>query len=230
MRKILLAMFIFVIPFVAGATVSSVVIVEVRYDAGAGNDVIRIFNPTDSTIDLTGWTLRDTASNDFTLPSSLSAGAAQTIVAHSFLNNGGDGIVLRDSSSTSIDSVYYEGASSGWDLTTTSSTQFLCRKSTLSNANDSSEWQVCDNPDTFGSRTYTLAASSGGSSNSKKGGRVRYGCKDFTADNFTRWARHRQSLCRYSFPSANKKTSRIKINKKVEKIFRKYNIDYTQYL
>ena len=188
-KKYIFSILLFFFPILAFAAVDSVVIVEVVYDAGAGSDQVRIYNPTDKDVDFTSWTLQDSSSNNLTLPANLSAGAYSTIAATSLLNNAGDGVLLRDASSNLIDSVYYEGASSGWNLETSSTTQFLCRNKRISEANDDSEWRICDTPDTFGSREYVNYFG-------KKSG-LRFGCKDESASNYTRFARHRQEYCVY---------------------------------
>ncbi len=125
------------------STVSHLLITEVFYHTGLvpedDNEWIEIYNPTTNAVDLTGWSIRDTA------PGAVDALPAATINPGEFiivaantnaflaanptyvgqlleiadgkigsgLNNFGDGVLLRDAASVTVDAVSYGSSTAG---------------------------------------------------------------------------------------------------------------------
>ena len=129
MRKqaILLVLLFYISTFYVqtSAVSPSLLITEVLYDTPGTDSIeewVEIYNPTGSTIDLTGWTLNDN-SGTFTLSGSITAGAYITVARDTAgfnalygfnptitgmnlaLGNSGDRAQLKDNSATLIDEV-----------------------------------------------------------------------------------------------------------------------------
>jgi len=78
--------------------------------AGQGKDWVEIYNKTGTSIDISGWTLRDTTGTFHTFPASTSILAAGFFDSADFsnrLNNGGDKIYVFDSGGFLKDGVSY---------------------------------------------------------------------------------------------------------------------------
>ncbi len=86
---------------------NSVVLNELMPHPSPGSDWIEIYNPTDNNIDLSNWILVDSTSTMKTLSGSISAKGFVTFDVTNRLNNSGDSIYLKDSSSTTIDNYSY---------------------------------------------------------------------------------------------------------------------------
>ncbi len=122
----------------ANVSGTNVIISEVLYDAPNSDSTeewIELYNPTSSTIDLTGWTISDNAGT-FTLSGSIPANGFITIARdsagfqglYSFaptlvmgsalaLSNSGDRLDLKDASNNPVDFVAWENYVSGWSVT-----------------------------------------------------------------------------------------------------------------
>lgn len=86
---------------------SSVVINEILVHPSSGSDWVELYNPTDSTIDLTGWSLFDSTSQIKSLSGSLQSNSFISFDVSNRLNNGGDSIYLKNQSGLLIDSYSY---------------------------------------------------------------------------------------------------------------------------
>lgn len=86
---------------------SSVVINEILVHPSSGSDWVELYNPTDSTIDLTGWSLSDSTSQIKSLSGSLQSNSFISFDVSNRLNNGGDSIYLKNQSGLLIDSYSY---------------------------------------------------------------------------------------------------------------------------
>ena len=78
--------------------------------SGQGDDWVEVYNKSGSTIDIGGWTLRDTTSTFHTFPSptNLTTGTfAVTAIMNNRLDNGGDKIYLFDSGGALVDGISY---------------------------------------------------------------------------------------------------------------------------
>jgi len=116
---------------VGGSASSAVVINELMFDPNAVADELgewlELYNPGDSAIDLTGWTLRDESSNVHVIDDAVSIAPGQYLVlgrngsvnngdyeadyvyGEDFkLSNGGDAVILEDHDGKQIDSVAYD--------------------------------------------------------------------------------------------------------------------------
>ena len=81
-----------------------------------GNERITIRNDSDESVRITGWTIKDEASNSITLTGELSVGQSLSIDIPEGdlpLNNGGDELVLLNSSGTIVDSASYTARQAG---------------------------------------------------------------------------------------------------------------------
>lgn len=85
----------------------SVVLNEFIAHPSSGNDWVEIYNPTASAVDLSGWTLVDTTSVMKNLSGNISPGGLITFDVTNRLNNSGDTIYLKDTTSKTIDSYTY---------------------------------------------------------------------------------------------------------------------------
>ena len=75
-----------------------------------GHELVTLINTSASDIDLTGWSLADTASGRMNLSGAIAGGAVLQLALNGgiILGNRGDGIVLVDPTGTSIDQVSYK--------------------------------------------------------------------------------------------------------------------------
>ncbi|MBW2996155.1 lamin tail domain-containing protein [Candidatus Woesearchaeota archaeon] len=85
----------------------NVVINEYMAQPSSGNDWVELYNNDSVTIDLTGWTLNDSVSTMATLSGLLNPGAFLYIEVSNRLNNGGDDIILSNSTGGLIDTYTY---------------------------------------------------------------------------------------------------------------------------
>lgn len=79
----------------------------------AGHEVVSVANRSEGTLDLSGWTLRDRAGNEFGLEGVVEASGSRQITMESFsmpLNNGGDEIALVAPDGRIADRVRYESS------------------------------------------------------------------------------------------------------------------------
>lgn len=100
---ILIGFLIFYSPVFA----SSVLINEFLSNPSSGSDWIELYNPTNSTVDLTNWTLFDSTSNMKALSGSISPTRFITFDVSNRLNNSGDSIYLKDLNGNVQDSFTY---------------------------------------------------------------------------------------------------------------------------
>lgn len=109
MRIILLVLALFTL-FIGVRSVfaSSVVLNELMPHPSPVGDWVEIYNPTNSDIDLSNWTLVDSTSTMKTLSGSISVNGFLTFDVTNRLNNGGDDIYLKDSSGNIIDNYSYD--------------------------------------------------------------------------------------------------------------------------
>lgn len=81
-----------------------------------GNEQLTIRNDSSEVVRITGWTIKDEGNSSLTLSGELAAGEELTITIPEGelpLNNGGDELVLLNSSGTVIDSVSYTAGQAG---------------------------------------------------------------------------------------------------------------------
>lgn len=96
----------FFVPVVFAA--SGVVINELMAHPDSGNDWVELYNGGDSTIDLSGWQLKDTGSIPMkTLSGTIVAKSYLVIEVNNRLNNGGDTVTLVDNVGKTIDVASY---------------------------------------------------------------------------------------------------------------------------
>ncbi len=146
---------------------------EIYYDT-VGNDSIEewieLYNSTDATIDVGGWTITDNNGTGatFTIPSgtTIAAGTYLTIAVNSggfntlygfdadvygsipALNNGGDTLILKDQSGNEVDAVAWEGGASsgvptGWGSTSNPfayTGNTIVRKEPITDTNTFEDW------------------------------------------------------------------------------------------
>ena len=128
---------------VTPSTVTNLLITEVFYNTGLApeddNEWIEIYNPTTNVVDLTGWSIRDTApgavdalpaaiinpgefiiiaadTNAFLAANPAYAGQLLEVAdgkLGSGLNNFGDGVLLRNAASATVDAVSYGASTAG---------------------------------------------------------------------------------------------------------------------
>ncbi|MDM4019340.1 lamin tail domain-containing protein [Roseiconus lacunae] len=87
-----------------------------------GNERVTIRNDSDESVRITGWTIKDEASNSITLTGELAAGQELNITIPEGdlpLNNGGDELVLINSSGTIVDTASYTSGQAGPGQTVT---------------------------------------------------------------------------------------------------------------
>lgn len=116
------------LPTAHAATITNhVVINEIFPSPSSGSEWIELYNPTSSTVDLTGWKLKDSASYSKTLSGTLLAGGFVTFDVTSF-NNSGDTARLNNSTDD-IDTVVYGSIANGssWARTYDASSDFEIR-------------------------------------------------------------------------------------------------------
>jgi beta-lactamase superfamily II metal-dependent hydrolase len=163
---------------------ATVLFSEIFYDTpgtDSKEEWIELYNPSSQAVDISGWTITDNngTGSTFTIPSgvSLASGAYYTIAINKngfkklygynpnlagaipSLNNDGDALILKDSSSTVKDTVAWEGGASagvptGWGSTTlpSASTGYTIVRSNPSTDTDTySDWTTASdngNPQT----------------------------------------------------------------------------------
>lgn len=109
MRIILLVLALFtLLTGVRSVFASSVVLNELMPHPSPAGDWVEIYNPTNSDIDLSDWTLVDSTSTMKTLSGSISVGGFLAFDVTNRLNNGGDNIYLKDSNGNIIDNYSYD--------------------------------------------------------------------------------------------------------------------------
>ncbi|MHA1330063.1 MAG: lamin tail domain-containing protein [Candidatus Hodarchaeales archaeon] len=115
---------------------TNVIISEVLYDTpgtDADEEWLELYNPTGSTIDLSGWTLTDNAGT-YTLSGTVPANGYYTIARNAtgfnalygfnpdlsgmtlYLGNTGDQLILKDNTGFEVDFVAWEGYVTGWTV------------------------------------------------------------------------------------------------------------------
>jgi len=95
---------------VSGTSTANVAINEIMYDPTSGNEWIELFNSGDSTVNLTGWVIKDAANHTFGDLTNVEIPAGKCVVINgtgSVLNNDNDEIHLFDDTTTEVDSAVY---------------------------------------------------------------------------------------------------------------------------
>ncbi|NIA11783.1 MAG: hypothetical protein GWP10_19180, partial [Nitrospiraceae bacterium] len=98
---------------VSGASASNVAINEIMYDPVSGNEWIELFNSGDSTVNLTGWTIKDAANNTFGDLTNVEIPAGKCVIVNgtgAILNNDNDEIHLFDNTMAEVDNVTYDSS------------------------------------------------------------------------------------------------------------------------
>lgn len=224
-----LLLIIFVLPLSVHARPAgdSILISEIEYDpAGSepGSEWFELYNPTENSIDISGWELTDGEGTFVFPPSTIIPSGGYFIAVHTIttfnitypgitpdleystidvgnvsLANGGDELTLSDSG-TIIDFVSWEGHTPTWDSIAGNSESIA--RSSSTDTDTSSDWLDNQTPSpqagTYSIITSTVPPASSATS-SRKGGSIRYVCKNPEALNYTetRFGRHRESRCRY---------------------------------
>ena len=156
-----LAIFLFPI-FLSATSVSDIVINEIAWmgtEISSSDEWIEIYNNTDQTIDLSGWTLRSSdGSPSIALSKSISAkgyfllertddNSVPNITADQIytgaLTDTGEILELKDAGGNLIDSV---NCSSGWFVGDKDTKQTMERKDPSVSGNDANNWQNSQNP------------------------------------------------------------------------------------
>ncbi|NCA82702.1 MAG: DUF11 domain-containing protein [Opitutae bacterium] len=157
---------------VTASTVTNLLITEVYYNTTQvpedDNEWIEIYNPTTNAVDLTGWSIRDTA------PGSVDALPAATINPGEFiiiaartnaflaanptyagplleiadgkigsgLNNFGDGVLLRDASAVTVDAVSYGASAAAFSppVPTVAAGRSIARSPANNDTNTRNDW------------------------------------------------------------------------------------------
>ena len=150
----------------SGSTGGHVLISEVFYDTpGRDNqeEWIELYNPTSSTVDLSGWTLSDNTKT-YTIPSGTIINPGSYLVIarnkNGFFNlygfypdisglnlnlgNRGDQVILKDPNGQEIDFVAWEGYVTGWDITAPTGSSIERNPSSV-DTDSVSDWTVTSN-------------------------------------------------------------------------------------
>ncbi len=154
------------------ATVEEVVISEVEYDtvqtgADTNFEWIELYNRGDQIVDLSGWSIEDTASNTATIPNGVTIPpGGYRLLANNItsfqtnypaitpdvdlspsvgLNNTSETLVLRDDSNQDIDFVAWEGGASGWSLAA-SPGESICRTDPTMDTDLPGDFMICTTP------------------------------------------------------------------------------------
>ena len=151
-----------------------IIISEVYYDT-VGTDSkeewVELYNPTNSSVDLSGWTLSDN-SKSFSLPIGTVIGAGTYLViarnAAGFtalygfapdvsgmtisLSNSGDQVVLSDNSGNQVDMVAWENYLAGWSITASTGTSIV--RINLNDTNTVADWTTAPSNGNPGTGTY----------------------------------------------------------------------------
>ena len=164
---------------VTASTVTNLLITEVFYNTGLvpedDNEWIEIYNPTTNAVDLTGWSIRDTApgavdalpaaiinpgefivvaadTNAFLLANPAYAGQLLEIAdgkIGSGLNNFGDGVLLRNAASATVDAVSYGASTAAFSpaVPTVAAGRSIARNPANSDTNTRNDWASQTTPD-----------------------------------------------------------------------------------
>jgi len=92
---------------------STIIINEIMYDPATGDEWVELYNSGDSTVNLTGWTLKDADDNtfgDLTNVEIPAGGYKEIINAAMLLNNDGDTVTLYNDSTMVDTASYADGA------------------------------------------------------------------------------------------------------------------------
>jgi hypothetical protein len=202
----------------------TVIISEVEYDPSGsepGSEWFELYNPTENSIDISGWEITD-GEGRFTFPAlSHIPSGAYFIAAHTTgtfnlsypgvivdfeygpidvgsvsLANGGDDLTLS-SGATSIDFISWENHTPTW-ISTAHNGESITRSTSI-DTDTPTDWLDNQIP-TPKSGTYSSISGPAVVPNkSRKGGTIRYLCKNTKATNYTntKFGRHRESYCEY---------------------------------
>ncbi len=158
---------------------SHVLISEVFYDTpgrDSKEEWIELYNPTNSAVDLSGWTLSDNRKT-YTIPSgTIIAAGAYIVIARNqngffnlygfnpdisgltlSLGNRGDQVILKDNSGQEIDFVAWEGYVAGWDITAPTGSSIERNPSSL-DTDTVNDWVVTPNNGNPGSSSTMAVA------------------------------------------------------------------------
>ena len=95
----------------AGASSANVAINEIMYNPASGNEWVELFNSGDSTVNLTGWVIKDAANNTFGDLTNVEIPPGEYVVVEetgAVLNNDNDEVHLFDDSMTEVDNATYD--------------------------------------------------------------------------------------------------------------------------
>ena len=164
---------------VTPSTVTNLLITEVFYNPGLApeddNEWIEIYNPTTNAVDLTGWSIRDTApgaidalpaatinpgefiviaadTNAFLAANPTYAGQLLEIAdgkIGSGLNNFGDGVLLRNAASATVDAVSYGASTAAFSpaVPTVAAGRSIARSPANNDTNTRNDWVNQATPD-----------------------------------------------------------------------------------
>ena len=97
----------------AGASSANVAINEIMYNPASGNEWVELFNSGDSTVNLTGWVIKDAANNTFGDLTNVEIPPGEYVVVNgtgAVLNNDNDEVHLFDDSMTEVDNATYDSS------------------------------------------------------------------------------------------------------------------------
>ena len=112
--------------------------------SGAYNDWVELYNPTASSVDLTGWTLNDTTSKMKSLSGSIAANGYLVVYVSNRLGNTGDTIILLNNSMV-VDQVTYGTETGNAPVPPTDKSAGRCPNGVDTN-NDSADFRVFNVP------------------------------------------------------------------------------------
>jgi hypothetical protein len=161
---------------VANQTASHVIISEVYpapaspYGSGTANEWFELYNGTSNFIDLTGWTIWDTATSShdtfpsgttiaangflfvtasssttslWAIPTNTAIFVLPNTIGSNGLGNSGDALIIKDSAGTIVDAMSYGSDKTIFDLSSlgTQVGHSFSRKSPITNANTAADWE-----------------------------------------------------------------------------------------
>lgn len=155
-----LSFFVVGIYFIIALPVDGVKINEI-YPAPAGGETewIEIYNDSDATVDLNGFSLKDDANHTINLETTtLDPRGFILATSQNTLNNGGDTVYLKNSAGETVDTAAYTeslDSSTSWTRCTDGSGEWQKTNTITKKASNQS---VCNNPTTLDSNTQQISA------------------------------------------------------------------------